>query len=442
MKRQNIGTHYTIETRKTIEEGLNEGKSVTEISDILHRDRGNISKEINKHSTFVIPSTFGEISNCNCCSKRKDCHKSNSTRHTNCQDFELEICYKLKSSPHVCNGCTTKNGCRKAKKYYKAYEANLQYESTLRESRNHMHYTELELNVLNTDFYYLVKNTGSIYHSLKVVNDLGFKFTKSSIYRQIKAGRLRLKPSDLPRTTNRKKKAPADKSYKRGNLDGHTLEDYIKDKKENPWWIEWQMDCVQGIVGKEEQVLLTLQIVNIKFLFAFLMKKQTAKHVEDMLNKFKNEITPELFNTIVNIILTDNGHEFIKLDDLMKVCENSHIYYCHPYSSCEKGSIENNHELLRRCIPQGISLNVYTQEDINLLVSNINSLYRKELGGKCPFELVSQYIPLETLKKLGLERINPKDVVTTPKLLGEKNIKNIKKWLSEETIKKDHILLP
>lgn len=441
MKRKILGTHYTLETRKVIEDNLNTGTSVTEIANILHRDRSNISKEILRHRQLSIPSSFGEIINCYCCTKRNDCRESNHTKHTKCQNFELEICDKLKSSPHVCNGCTTKQGCRKAKQYYKASEANTQYELNLRDSRVGMRYSELELNILNTDFYCLIKQNGSIYHSLKVLNNNGWNFKKSTLYRQIKNGLLRLKSSDLPRTTNKKfKREPIDKTYKR-DIEGHTFEDYIKCRETHPSAVEWQMDCVQGIVGKDQQVFLTLQIVKIKFLFVFILPNQTSEEVVKMLQNFKVSITPDLFDQIVKILLTDNGHEFIKLDELISVFSNTNIFYCHPYSSYEKGSIENNHELIRRCIPQSISLNIYTQEDINLLVSNINSLYRDELDGRCPFDLVSEYIPIETLEKMNIRKISSEHVTLTPKLLGDKNIGNIKKWLPENEIKKNHIQL-
>ncbi len=149
MKRKTKNTHYTLETRKIIEERLDAGNSVPEIARLLHRDRSNISREISKHTTLLITSSFGKPNNCNNCKKRKDCHRSISI---NCKDFENELCEKLKSSPHVCNGCSTKNGCRKAKQYYRAMEANLQYEETLHKSREVLHYTELELNILNTIF--------------------------------------------------------------------------------------------------------------------------------------------------------------------------------------------------------------------------------------------------------------------------------------------------
>ena len=105
----------------------------------------------------------------------------------------------------------------------------------------------------------------------------------------------------------------------------------------------------------------------------------------------------------------------------------------------EKGSIENNHELIRRVIPKGISLKPYTQKDFNTLCSHINSLYREALDGKCSFDLIGEYIPLDGISKLGLSKIKPLDVCLIPELLGNKNIDNIKKYLGEKEIEKANI---
>lgn len=435
MKRKNQNKHFTFETRTIIENELNEGHKITKISNKLHRDRSNIGREIEKHKQLVIPNSYG---NTCCCINKRNCNQVHYDCQNSCENLEIDLCENLKSSPHVCNGCTTKNGCRKAKYYYKAKEANEQYLETLVSSRSNMHYTEFELNVLNNDFYNLVLQTRSIYHSLRVINASGFNFKLKTIYKQIKEGLLRLKTSDLPRAKQKNKKQKLDKSYKR-DIEGHTYEDYTKDKEKRPNAVEWQMDCVQGIQGKEEQVLLTLQIVEIKFFFAFIIPKQAAEKVIEKLIEFKNHFNEESFNKIFEILLTDNGHEFIKLNDLMRELPKANIYYCHPYSSFEKGSIENNYELLRRVIPQGVSLKVYNQEDINILCSHINSLFRKELEGKCPFDLIDKYIPLDILDKIGYKRIHPKDVTLIPELLGNKNINNIKKYLSNNEILKANI---
>lgn len=437
MKRKRQHTHFTIETRRIIEEKLNEGLSIADIADILKRDSSNIGREIKKHKELKLPHAYN---NTCCCIKKKKCLVQSYNCQNNCKNFELDLCEKLKSSPHVCNGCTTKNGCRKAKYYYNANLANTQYENSLSNSRRKLHYTETELNILNNDFYYLVINTRSIYHSIQTINSNGYNFKLKSIYRQIKSGSLRLKPSDLPRANKRKVANNIDKSYKREIEPGHLFEDYLTHKEKNSNAIEWQMDCVQGIQGKEEQVFLTLQIVEIKFLFVFIINHQTADEVANKLKEFRNYFKNNELDKILNILLTDNGHEFIVLNKLKdSLPSNTNIFYCHPYSSFEKGSIENNHELIRRIIPQGVSLSPYTQEEINLLVSHINSLYRNELDGKCPFDLIEKYINIETINKIGYSKIQPEKVMLIPELLGQKNIMNIKKYLTEEDIKKANI---
>lgn len=276
MKRKTQNTHFTIETRMIIEEMLDNNYSITEISKNLYRDRSNIGREIEKHKIVKFPSSFNKSNPCinkNTCSKRAyDCFKT-------CTNFiEQTPCEKLSSTPHVCNGCNKRQQCRHVKYYYNAKEANEQYLEKLSLSRTNLHYTPLELNVLNNDFYNLVIHNKSLYHSLVVINKYGFNFNLKTIYRQIKLGLLRLKPSDLPRATSKAKRKEIDKTYKR-DVTGHTYENYLNFIKKNPSAIEWQMDCVQGIQGADEPVFLTLQIVKIKFLFIFIIKRQTADEV-------------------------------------------------------------------------------------------------------------------------------------------------------------------
>lgn len=434
IKRKRLNSHLILESRYLIEEYLNNGNTVSEIAEKLDRDRSNIADEILKNRIKMVPSGYGDTSTCihkDICRMRKyECDK-------NCINYEMELCIKLKTSPHVCNNCHSKS-CRKVKFYYKAKEAEEQYKTRLINSRNNLHYTELELNVLNGDFYYLVIACKSIYHALQVINSTGFNFKLKTIYRQIKDDRLRLKPSDLPRTNTIIKKETKDKSYKR-DITGHTFEDYTTKIEKEPNIVQWQMDCVQGIIGKNEQVFLTLQIVKIKFLFIFPIKAQTQDEVAEKLEKFNGILNEDSFNKLIELLLTDNRHEFIDLERLCKILNTTNIYYCHPYSSCEKGSIENNHELIRRVIPQGVSLSIYTEDDIKLLCSHINSLYRDELDGKCPFDLIQDYLSDKTLKKIGYKKIESNNVMLIPELLGDKNIKNIKKYLDDKDIKKANI---
>ena len=437
MKKKVTNVHFTLETRKLIEERLNESKTITEISNELQRDRSNIGKEIMKHRIATFPSTFNYDHPClkhvNCSMKTYECYKT-------CKNIEIKLCENLISSPHVCNGCQKKKYCRHVRYYYNAVEANNEYVNSWKKDRSKLRYTPLELDILNNDFKVLVLNCKSIYHALIVINKRGFNFKISTIYKQIERGQLALKKSDLPRCRKTKQKEVRDKSYKR-DIDGHTYEDYNSYKEENPNAVETQMDTVEGIKENDAPVFFTIEIVDIKFILIFKLTSQNAKEVSNKLKLLKQILGNEIIEKIFEILLTDNGKEFIRLDDLKEILPNANIFYCHPYSSYEKGNIENNHELIRRVIPKGISLKCYTQKDLDLLCSHINSLYRESLDGKCPFDLVENYISKNVLDKLNLKRIDDDKVVLVPKLLGEKNINNIKKYLDKKEIEEVNIAL-
>ena len=437
MKKKVTNVHFTLETRKLIEERLNESKTITEISNELQRDRSNIGKEIMKHRIATFPSTFNYDHPClkhvNCSMKTYECYKT-------CKNIEIKLCENLISSPHVCNGCQKKKYCRHVRYYYNAVEANNEYVNSWKKDRSKLRYTPLELDILNNDFKVLVLNCKSIYHALIVINKRGFNFKISTIYKQIERGQLALKKSDLPRCRKTKQKEVKDKSYKR-DIEGHTYEDYNSYKEENPNAVETQMDTVEGIKENDAPVFFTIEIVDIKFILIFKLTSQNAKEVSNKLKLLKEILGDDIIEKIFEILLTDNGKEFIRLDDLKEILPNANIFYCHPYSSYEKGNIENNHELIRRVIPKGISLKCYTQKDLDLLCSHINSLYRESLDGKCPFDLVENYISKDVLDKLNLKKIDDDKVVLVPKLLGDKNINNIKKYLDKKEIEEANITL-
>ena len=427
--------HYSYSDRLAIENMLNEGYTIKEIEKDIKRDSSNIIREINKHSSFAYPGVYNNHHPClkyhTCNVKSFDCFKY-------CKNIEYNTCPKLLKSPHVCNGCTSKAGCRFIKKYYKAREAHDEYKLKVSECRIGLHYSEQELIILNERLCPLIIRCKSVFHAIITVNnELGTNFILKTIYWQIKGNYLPIKSSDLPRS-RRRKKEKVDTSYKRDITD-KCYEDYISYKIINTLAVEMQMDTVEGIKENNAPVLLTLEIVEINFLFIFKIDRQTKDEVIKKLTYFKDIIGQEIFDKIMEILLTDNGKEFFIGEEILAISSNIHLFYCHPYSSYEKGSIENNHELIRRVIPKGVSLKPYTQKELNLLCSHINSLFRESLDGKCPFDLIEQYIPLDKINELGLSKINPLDVCLIPELLGDKNINNIKKYLDKNDIKKANI---
>jgi IS30 family transposase len=63
------------------------------------------------------------------------------------------------------------------------------------------------------------------------------------------------------------------------------------------------------------------------------------------------------------------------------------VFFVHPYSPWERGINENTNGLLRRVLPKGSDLSVYTQEQLDAIAFHHNAKPRKSLGWKSPAEL-------------------------------------------------------
>ena len=87
----------------------------------------------------------------------------------------------------------------------------------------------------------------------------------------------------------------------------------------------------------------------------------------------------------VRSLTLDNGVENIRYQEL-----GIQTFFCHPYSSWEKGQIENAFGMMRRYIPKKASLVNYSPEDISAIVEHINSIPRKILNYRSPKEVFEE----------------------------------------------------
>lgn len=67
------------------------------------------------------------------------------------------------------------------------------------------------------------------------------------------------------------------------------------------------------------------------------------------------------------------------------------IFFCDPYSSWQKGSVENIIGLLRRYLPKGLDLTTVTPKQLRILQDKLNNRPRKCLGFKTPSEVLSSH---------------------------------------------------
>lgn len=67
-------------------------------------------------------------------------------------------------------------------------------------------------------------------------------------------------------------------------------------------------------------------------------------------------------------------------------------YHCDPYSSWQKGGVENLNSLIRQYLPHGTNLSTYTPYDIHLIQEKLNNRPRKTLGFKTPNQCFEAYL--------------------------------------------------
>lgn len=87
----------------------------------------------------------------------------------------------------------------------------------------------------------------------------------------------------------------------------------------------------------------------------------------------------------VRSLTLDNGVENTRYQEL-----GVSTYFCHPYSSWEKGQIEHVFGMMRRYIPKHASIADYSSEQIAAIVEHINSVPRRILNYRSPREVFEE----------------------------------------------------
>lgn len=154
-----------------------------------------------------------------------------------------------------------------------------------------------------------------------------------------------------------------DKRNRFGDWEGDTLGAIKTDKTK-----------VFGLVERKTRYLMLAKVPRLKY---------AMDGCKELLRPYHN-----LFKTLT----LDNGVENIRYQEL-----NVNTFFCHPYSSWEKPTIENSFGRLRRFIPKKTSLRNYSNDDIIAIVNKMNNTPRKCLNWETPKQVFQ-----EELKKVGV----------------------------------------
>ena len=148
----------------------------------------------------------------------------------------------------------------------------------------------------------------------------------------------------------------------------------ISDRKE---FGHWESD---SIVSNGRKAFI---ITNVERKTKYTIAKKQDDHTALTTGK---TITDLLSNTVVRSITVDNGTEFSD-HEVITATLNAQVYFCHPYSSWERGTNENTNGLIRRYIPKRENFKNLENNELDSIIEELNNRPRKCLGYLKPVEV-------------------------------------------------------
>lgn len=419
----------TEQDRHIIQNGIENGSTKSEIASVIGKDKSTVGKEIKERRRLTYKCSLPlQCANYKTCTHGRCCTLK-------CPDYVEFKCNRRDKSPGACNGCGNYHSCRFSKYRYDAVEAHNEYRNALKYSREGFNITTKELKELGEKIMPQLKNGASVYVIKQTFPEITqseatlYTYIESNIFKDIG---LDIGPMDLRRTVSRKMpkqkrnlyKKRKDKSY----LVSRTYEDYENYCRDNPDVIPAQMDTVYNDVSNGPYVQ-SFKLLQYSLFLGIIHDEKTAEAMVKGVDILEDRLGKELFTELFNCILTDRGSEFSDAEGFEhrdgSEETRTRVFYCNPMASCQKGSLENNHIELRYILPKGYdlrALGLNTQDDLNLVLSHINSCPKEKLNGKSPLDLVEFLNPklYQKLKEFGIVKIDKQDLILKPILLKKK----------------------
>jgi len=339
----------------------------------------------------------------------------------------LVICEKTNKYPFICYNCSKKSSCKMKKYFYNYKEAQKNYDNKLKYSRIGIDMSIDEVEYWNDYFKDKIKNKNQ--PILHIFKNIEIKFPKSiqTFYKYVHKGYFSgINDEMLARSFSYKprNKKETVKTISKDNVikKGRRWNDFEKYIQNNPNANIVEMDTV---IGKFEDIncIMTLYFRKSKLMLMFLIKKYKPKEVTKVFHSIMKSIGDDLYKQLFEVILTDNGWEFSKPNDIEFNHETGekliNLFYTDPYSSWQKGAIERNHQFIRYIIPKGITLDSLTKKNIIDIINNINNVQRKSLDYQTPYLHFQKEYGIDISNKFHLIKINKNEINLSYNLLNK-----------------------
>lgn len=236
--------------------------------------------------------------------------------------------------------------------------------------------------------------------ALAAAAESGIEFTTSisvrTLYRYIDKGIfLKLTNKDLPVKGKRKKHNKRVRVQKRASA-GESIENRPDEVKDREIFGHWEMDTVKGKQGVTKSCMLVLTERKTRDEIIVKLPDQKAASVVEAIDRLERK-WGDMFTKVFRSITVDNGVEFSDYEGLERSVlhegeKRTFAFYCHPYSSWERGGNENNNRLIRRHIPKGEDFDEKQDRDIEYIENWINNYPRGIFGFKTSAQLFEEEI--------------------------------------------------
>lgn len=190
------------------------------------------------------------------------------------------------------------------------------------------------------------------------------------------------------RTSRKKRKKVGTRKHKKtaipSRISIHERPDTVHEKVR---YGDWESDTVEFTRKKGNPFLSVQYERKSQLVRIHKLPNKTAEETKEALIKTAESVPHHLFRSVT----FDNGSEGAKHVELQYMFDVD-TYFCDPFSSWQKGGVENMNKLIRQYLPRKTNMKIITDKHIYQIQERLNSRPRKGLNYLTPNEVIHKVL--------------------------------------------------
>lgn len=236
--------------------------------------------------------------------------------------------------------------------------------------------------------HYVIKQLGRHWSPEQIAGRLGLKvpdlaISHETIYQFIYAKEnRRLRLWELLRKRHSRRQTKHGRKAQKAQIPGRVFIEYRSDEANLRLKVgHWETDNMEGTRATKDCASAVVDRKSGLVRIAKLKSKKAQEKEAALINQLG-----KFPDRLVKTITYDNGSENHHHQTVARRL-NCQSFFCHPYHSWEKGSVENTIGLVREYLPKGTDLSTVTQGGFSWIAWQLNNRPRKRHGYYTPSEI-------------------------------------------------------